>query len=100
VDLVDQMDAAEQSGSSGSVFAGGNDRQSKIIRTSLVGVACNAILATAKLIIGSITHSAAIISDGVNSLTDVLSTVLLIVGAKFANKRPNRKHPNGYGKTE
>lgn len=100
MDLVDQMDAAEQSGTPARVFAGGNDRQSKIIRTSLLGVVCNALLAAAKLIIGSLTHSAAIISDGVNSLTDVLSTVLLIVGAKFANKRPNRKHPHGYGKTE
>ena len=76
------------------------DRHKKIIKTSIIGIIVNVFLVIFKITIGFISNSIAIILDGINNLTDILSSVVTIVGAKFANKAPDREHPYGHGRIE
>ncbi len=76
------------------------ERESKIIRTSLVGIIVNALLAAFKAFVGTITGSIAITMDAVNNATDALSSVITILGTKLSTKKPDREHPYGYGRIE
>ena len=71
-----------------------------IIRTSVIGILTNVLLATFKAVIGIISNSIAVILDAVNNLSDALSSIITIVGTKLAGKAPNKKHPLGYGRIE
>lgn len=77
-----------------------NTREQKIVRTSIVGVAVNVLLAIAKAAIGLISGSIAIVLDAVNNLSDALSSVITIIGTKLAGKEADKKHPFGYGRIE
>ena len=76
------------------------DRNTVIIRTSIIGIAANVLLSVFKAAVGLITHSIAVTLDAVNNLSDALSSVITIVGAKLAGRHPDRKHPYGYGRAE
>ena len=75
-------------------------RQEKIIKTSIIGIAVNLILVAFKAFVGIVTNSIAITLDAVNNLTDALSSIITIIGAKLANKPPDKNHPYGYGRIE
>lgn len=75
-------------------------RDKEIVRTSIVGVLSNLTLAIAKAIIGLVANSIAILADAVNNATDVLSSLITIIGTKLAARRPDKKHPFGYGRIE
>ena len=76
------------------------DRQSKIIKTSIIGIVVNLILVAFKATIGILVNSIAITLDAVNNLTDALSSIITIIGAKLAGKAPDKNHPHGYGRIE
>ncbi len=76
------------------------NREKAISRTSLVGIGANVALAALKAIFGAIAGSVAVIMDGVNNLSDALSSVVTLVGVKLAKRKPNNKHPFGYGRIE
>ena len=76
------------------------DRDAVIIRTSLVGIAVNVLLAAIKAIVGLGARSIAVVTDAVNNLSDALSGVVTILGAKLSGKMPDKKHPLGYGRVE
>ena len=76
------------------------DRNSQIIRTSVVGIVTNVLLAAFKAVVGIIASSVAIVMDAVNNLSDALSSVITIVGAKLSQRPPDRKHPYGHGRIE
>ena len=71
-----------------------------IIRTSIIGIVVNLLLATFKAMIGIISGSIAIVLDAVNNLSDALSSVITIIGTALAGKAPDKKHPYGYGRIE
>ena len=75
-------------------------RDTVIVRTSIIGILANVFLAAFKATVGMLTHSIAIVLDAVNNLTDAISSVITIVGTKFASKNPDKKHPFGYGRIE
>ncbi len=79
---------------------GQSERQRIIVRTSLFGIGANLLLAAVKAVVGLLSHSIAVVLDAVNNLSDALSSVITIVGAKLSAKRPNKKHPLGYGRIE
>ena len=79
---------------------GQSERQRIIVRTSLFGIGANLLLAAMKAVVGLLSHSIAVVLDAVNNLSDALSSVITIVGAKLSAKRPNKKHPLGYGRIE
>jgi len=76
------------------------DRSSQIIRTSLVGIIANVMLAAFKAVVGIIAGSFAIVMDAVNNLSDALSSVITIVGTKLSMKPADREHPFGHGRIE
>lgn len=78
----------------------GDPRDKIIIRTSLTGIAANALLAAFKAAIGILSNSIAVTLDAVNNLSDAASSVITIVGTKLAAKEPDKKHPFGYGRIE
>ncbi|MCR5757480.1 MAG: cation diffusion facilitator family transporter [Selenomonas sp.] len=77
-----------------------NQREKTIIRASIIGIAANVFLAVFKAIIGFLSNSIAITLDAVNNISDAASSLITIVGAKLAAKRPDREHPFGYGRIE
>ena len=76
------------------------ERNQVIVRTSVVGIAANVLLAVFKAIVGAASGSIAIVLDAVNNLSDAASSLITIVGTKLAGKQPDRKHPFGYGRIE
>lgn len=70
------------------------------IRSAQVGVLANAILALAKIITGVLGHSYALIADGVESATDIFSSLVVWRGLQVAARAPDESHPFGYGKAE
>ena len=75
-------------------------RQKVIVRTSLIGIAVNILLAAFKAGIGLLSNSIAVILDAVNNLSDALSSVITIFGAKLAGRKPDKDHPLGHGRIE
>ncbi len=75
-------------------------RGEEIVRTSVIGILANVFLAGFKAAVGILTHSIAITLDAVNNLSDALSSVITIVGARLAGKPADKKHPLGYGRIE
>lgn len=76
------------------------DRQKIIIRTSVIGIAVNILLAGFKAAVGLLSSSIAIVLDAVNNLSDALSSIITIIGAKLAGKKPDKMHPLGHGRIE
>ena len=76
------------------------NREKVIVRTSIIGIAANVLLAAFKAVIGVLSNSIAITLDAVNNLSDALSSVITIIGAKLGAKLPDKKHPLGYGRIE
>ena len=75
-------------------------RDKVIIRTSIIGIVTNVLLAGFKAAIGLASNSIAVILDAVNNLSDALSSVITIVGTKLAARPADKKHPLGYGRIE
>lgn len=75
-------------------------RDKVIIRTSIIGILTNVLLAGFKAGVGLISNSIAVTLDAVNNLSDALSSIITIVGTKLAGKLPDKKHPLGYGRIE
>ena len=76
------------------------NREKAIVKTSVIGIVTNAFLAAFKATIGIISNSIAVTLDAVNNLSDALSSVITIIGAKLGSKQPDKKHPLGYGRIE
>lgn len=75
-------------------------RQKTIVRTSVIGIVSNLALVGFKATVGFLSHSIAIVLDAVNNLSDALSSVITIIGARLAGREPDKKHPFGHGRVE
>ena len=75
-------------------------REKTIVRTSVVGITANVLLAAFKAVIGLLSSSVAIVMDAVNNISDALSSLITIIGTKLAGREPDKKHPFGYGRIE
>ncbi len=85
------------------IIFGMNDqasRQKIIIKTSFIGIAANLLLAAFKAAVGLISNSIAITLDSLNNFSDVLSSLITIIGTKLASRAPDRQHPLGHGRIE
>jgi len=70
------------------------------MRVSAITIIVNIFLSIAKLISGLLGGSAAMISDAVHSASDVLSTLVVIIGLKAAGKKPDSSHQYGHERLE
>ncbi len=71
-----------------------------IIRTSVIGIITNVFLAGFKAVIGLLSNSIAIVLDAVNNLSDAMSSIITIIGAKLGSRRADKAHPLGHGRVE
>lgn len=69
-------------------------------QASIVGIAVNTGLFILKFALGTLMRSMAVIADGFNNLSDVASSIVSLIGFRVAGKKPDAKHPFGYGRIE
>jgi cation diffusion facilitator family transporter len=72
----------------------------KGIRVTILGIIINFLLAIIKITAGVFGTSYALISDGIESTTDIFSSIIVYSGLKIASKPPDDNHPYGHGKAE
>lgn len=75
-------------------------RQNEIVKVTLIGTVINAILIVLKFAAGILGNSAAMIADGVHSLSDFLTDFVVIVMLKISSKPCDEDHDFGHGKYE
>jgi cation diffusion facilitator family transporter len=72
----------------------------KIRSVTYLGVIVNVILASIKVAVGTFAHSIALVADGIHSLSDMVTDVVVLLGVHFGSKKPDSKHPYGHGRIE
>lgn len=77
-----------------------SSREKILIQTSWVSTIGNVVLSIAKVVIGLISGSLAVLGDGIDSATDVIISIVMIFTARIMNKPPSRKYVFGYEKAE
>jgi cation diffusion facilitator family transporter len=70
------------------------------LNSSLIGIAFNLVLALFKCSAGLVGHAFALVADGIESLSDVISSSVVYFGLRVSVKPPDADHPYGYGKAE
>ena len=75
-------------------------REKQIIRVSIIGIVANIFLAGFKFAVGFLANSVAIMVDALNNASDVLSSVITIIGTKLAGRPADKSHPYGHGRAE
>ncbi len=65
-----------------------------------VGMAVNIVLAIVKIVTGIVGNSYALIADGIESTTDIVSSLVVWTGLKISSLPPDDDHPYGHGKAE
>ncbi len=77
-----------------------SERELRGIRSAQAGLLINAVLAVVKVITGVLGNSYALIADGVESTTDIFSSLIVWRGLQVASKSPDDEYHFGYGKAE
>lgn len=88
----------ENEGKSG--MSNKNSSERIAIRVSTNTLVLNVLLTVFKLLAGIFGRSAAMLADAVHSLSDVLSTIIVIIGVKLANRESDKSHPYGHERFE
>ncbi len=68
--------------------------------SSILGIICNVLLCTSKILVGLIFNSVSITADGINNLSDAGSSVITLIGFKLASKPADKDHPFGHARIE
>ena len=66
----------------------------------ITGIFCNLLLFAGKLVVGTLCKSVSITADAVNNLSDASSSVVTLLGFKFAGKPADPEHPYGHNRME
>lgn len=74
--------------------------KNECIKVSIITLITNSILSIFKLISGIIGRSSAMISDSIHSISDVISTIIVIIGIKLSNKKSDKVHQYGHERFE
>ena len=74
--------------------------QKTVNRISAISILTNILLSAFKLVAGIVGNSEALISDAVHSLSDVFSTIVVLVGITFSSKAPDSRHQYGHERFE
>ncbi|NLM13882.1 MAG: cation transporter [Epulopiscium sp.] len=76
------------------------NRTQQITRASWVGIIGNSILALLKILFGLLAGSMALVGDGIDSSTDVVTSFIMLFASKVMSKPPDREHPYGHHRAE
>lgn len=77
-----------------------DSRINEIKKASWIAIIGNIILAGLKIAGGLISGSVAVLSDGIDSATDIVTSVITLITARIISKKPNAQYPYGYGRAE
>jgi len=77
-----------------------NSNFQEAVKTTYLSILGNLLLAIVKGITGIFGNSYALIADAIESTTDVFSSILALLGIRYANKPADKNHPYGHGKAE
>ena len=69
-------------------------------KEAVVSIVVNVLLSVMKLAAGMYINSIALITDGLHSLSDIITSFVVIIGFKSSEKPPDREHPFGHGRFE
>jgi len=69
-------------------------------RVSVVSILGNSALSIFKFLAGIFAHSGAMISDAVHSASDVVSSIIVIIGVRISGREPDKDHPYGHERFE
>lgn len=69
-------------------------------RVTLIGSVIDTVLGVAKIIVGLLANSAALVADGIHSLSDLLTDFMVIAVLRLSHQAPDRNHPYGHGRFE
>jgi cation diffusion facilitator family transporter len=72
----------------------------KGIKTTLIGIISSFFLAIIKIVSGVLGNSYALVADGIESLSDIFTSTIVLFGLRVASKPPDENHPYGHGKAE
>jgi len=75
-------------------------REAYALLSGLLGIFSNFILFGVKIGVGLAIDSIAVLSDAVNNLTDLSSSLITIFGVRLGNQPPDQEHPHGHGRIE
>lgn len=70
------------------------------LRVSRNNIISNILLSAFGLTAGLLAHSTAMVSDAINTVADIFSTIIVMIGIKMANKKPDKEHPYGHERFE
>ena len=76
------------------------ERYAIIRRVTLVGAVVDLVLAIAKIGGGFAAQSQSLVADGVHSLSDLVTDILVLIAARFARAKPDADHPYGHERIE
>ena len=76
------------------------DRKKILLRTSWISVIGNAVLSLLKIVAGVISGSMAVLSDGLDSASDVVTSIIILFTSSFVSRPPNSKYVYGREKAE
>lgn len=75
-------------------------REKILIRTSWISTIGNSLLSVSKIVIGLVSGSLAVLSDGIDSATDVVVSLVMLFTARIMNRPPDKRYVFGYDKAE
>ena len=78
----------------------GKKQEENMLFISKFAICVNIILALLKIVAGKIFFSMSLLSDGLNSFSDLITNILVIVGLKVGSNPEDKEHPFGHGKIE
>lgn len=89
-----------------NIVAGGRDISLPHERLRLgyiagwASIAGNAVLTLLKLVVGIVCGSVSLLANAVHTASDILTSIVVIIGFKISSKGPDKEHPYGYGRVE
>ena len=76
------------------------EREQEMQKASWVGIIGNALLSITKIVAGLISGSLAVVADGIDSASDIITSVITLLTARILIRPPNKKYPYGYDKAD
>lgn len=77
-----------------------NNNEKLGIRSGLISIILNLLLFALKYYAGIVSVSVALVADAWHTLSDSLTSIVLIVGIKLSAQKPDKEHPFGHGRWE
>lgn len=69
-------------------------------RVTLIGAILDFVLGIAKIVVGILSHSSALVVDGIHSLSDLVTDGMVVVVLRISHQEPDEDHPWGHGRFE